>query len=57
MTEEEIRDIFAYHSPNPEMVSRHEHIRARMTELVLEIAALLPPSAERMLFIRGMQQA
>ncbi len=57
MTEAEIRETFRYHSANPEMVQKHEHIRAHMTKLVVEIAAMLPLSAERMLFIRDMQRA
>ena len=57
MTHDEIANTFRYHSPNPEMIAKHEHIRAHITALVQEIAAMLPISVERALFIRDMQRA
>ena len=57
MTEEQIRETFKYHSPNPDMVEIHEGIRELMTETVVTVAASLPPSRERSLYITLMQQA
>ena len=57
MTEEQIRNTFRYHSPNPDMVRVHETIRRRMTLTVIGIAGLLPPSRERSTFITKMQEA
>ena len=56
MTEEQIRDIFRYHSPNPESIWVHETIRKKITLITVEIAALIPESRERSLFITHMQQ-
>ena len=57
MTEAEIRDVFSYHSPNPEAVAAHEAIRERITETVIEVASKLPHSRERSAFITLCQQA
>ena len=57
MTEDQIRETFKYHSPNPAMVKRHEKIRETMTETAVVVAALIPTSRERSLFITFMQQA
>lgn len=57
MTEQEIRNLFAYHSPNPKSVKVHEFIRESITKTVLEVADKLPDSYERGAFIRKMQQA
>ena len=57
MTEGDIRNTFQYHSPNPAAVKLHEIIREEMTETVVSVAELLPPSRERSLYITLMQQA
>ena len=57
MTEEEIREIFRYHSPNPASISAHEAIRAQMAETCVFVTKELPWSRERSLFITLMQQA
>ena len=57
MTEPEIRDTFRYNSPNPEARAVHELIRSLVTETVVTVAAHIPPSRERSLFITLMQQA
>ena len=57
MIEAEIRETFRYHSPSPEAVQAHETIRMMMTDTVVEIAAKLPPSRERSMFITLCQQA
>ena len=56
MTEEQIRNTFQYHSPNPESIKVHEAIRELITETTVMIAALIPESRERSLFITHMQQ-
>ena len=57
MTEAEIRNTFKYHSPDPERVKTHEVIREMMTDVTVVIAAELPSSRERSLYITLMQQA
>ena len=57
MKEDEIRNTFKYHSPDPDAVATHEVIRELMTETVVTIAGSLPSSRERSLFITLMQQA
>ena len=57
MMPDEIRETFRYHSPNPDMVKRHEAIRQTMTEATIKVAAMLPSSRERSLFITDMQRA
>ena len=57
MTESEIRDTFRYHSPDDAARETHELIRSLVTTTVVEIAALLPHSRERALFITLCQQA
>ena len=57
MTEQEIRETFRYHSPDPPAVQAHEAIRETMTETVVKIAMSIPVSAEREQFIRLCQQA
>ena len=57
MTQEEIKNTFRYHSPNPASVVAHEQIRKRMTALVIDIAGMIPHSRERSLFISLCQQA
>ena len=57
MTEDEIRNTFQYHSPNPDAVSRHETIRESMTETAVKVAGMIPASRERSLYITLMQQA
>ena len=56
MTEEQIRDTFRYHSPNPQAIWVHEAIRKKITLVTVEIAELIPESRERSLFITHMQQ-
>ena len=57
MIEEQIRETFKYHSPSPSAVKHHEKIRETMTEAAVVVAAMLPLSRERSLFITLMQQA
>ena len=57
MTEPEIRETFRYHSPDAAARETHERIRHRMTETAVEVAALLPPSRERSMFITDLQRA
>lgn len=57
MTEAEIRETFRYHSPDPRRVQMHEEIRETITEATVKIAAMLPTSRERSLFITDMQRA
>ena len=57
MTEKEIRETFRYHEPDTVKVEVFDGIRARMTEMVVATAAVLPPSRERSLFITLCQQA
>ena len=57
MKENEIRNTFKYHSPDPDAVILHEGIRELMTETVVSVAELLPLSRERSLYITLMQQA
>ena len=57
MTKEEIRETFKYHSPSPDAVRVHENIRELMTDVVCDVAAQLPPSRERSLYITLCQQA
>ena len=57
MTEDQIRNTFKYHSPNPRMVELHQAIRHQMTETAVAVAMQLPPSRERSVFITKMQEA
>ena len=57
MTEAEIRETFRYHSPNPDMIKKHEEIRRTLTDAVVKVAGLCPDSRERNCFIALMQQA
>ena len=57
LTEDQIRETFKYHSPDPQARARHEDIRHFMTETVVTIAEKLPASRERSMFITLMQQA
>ena len=57
MTEEQIRETFKYHSPSPDAVKHHERIRENMTETAVTVAAMLPASRERSMYITLMQQA
>ena len=57
MTEQEIVEIFTFHPPDAARIDAHERVREVMRDATLELAALLPPSRERSLFITEMQQA
>lgn len=57
MTEKEIRDSFRYHSPDAEQLERFETIRETMIDATVKVAALIPDSRERSLFITNMAQA
>lgn len=57
MTEDQIRDTFRYHAPTDRKVMVFEQIRERMTETAVEVAAKLPVSRERSMFLTLMQQA
>ena len=57
MTPEKIRNTFRYHSPGPESQKKHEAIRKCIIETVLVVAAMIPESRERSLFITKMQEA
>ena len=57
MTGKQIRETFRYHSPSPESVAAHEIVRREMTDTVVSLAAGLPHSRERSMFISLMQQA
>ena len=57
MTEKEIRNTFMYHSADGNAIRAHEAIRTLITETAVTIANVLPESAERMLFLRHLQQA
>ena len=57
MTEAEILETFRYHSPNPGNVKRHESIREHMAATTVYVAACIPDSRERSLYITLMQQA
>lgn len=57
MNEAQIRETFRYHAPTERKVSTFEKIRELMTETAVEVAALLPHSRERSVFITHMQQA
>lgn len=55
--EREIRNAFRYHAPTEEKVQMHERVRERMTDVAVEIAAMLPPSREKSLFLERLQEA
>lgn len=57
MTEEQIRNTFRYHSPDPDRVAAHEAVRETITEAVVNVASILPNSRERSTFITLCQQA
>ena len=57
MTEAQIRETLSYHAPNTRKVSTFEDIRSRMTETAVAVAAQLPNSRERSMFLTLMQQA
>lgn len=57
MTEAQIRDTFSYHAPTDRKVATFDDIRSRMTETAVAVAAQLPNSRERSMFLTLMQQA
>lgn len=58
MDEDMIHDIFAHHPPKDEYVAqRHENVRNITKHAALWFFAHLPPSAERTLAIRKLQEA
>ena len=57
MTEAEIRNVFRYHAPSPESIAAHEMVRTVMVDAVTTIAADIPLSRERSLFITLCQEA
>ena len=57
MTEAEIRNTMRYHAPTSERVELHEEAREAMIQTTCKVAAMLPNSRERSLFITDMQRA
>ena len=57
MTEAEIREMMRYHKPDENRVKMHQEIRNVLTNVTCYVAAMLPNSRERSLFITDMQRA
>ena len=57
MTEAQIRETLRYHAPDDRKRKTFEDIRTTITEATVKVAALLPNSRERSLFITDMQRA
>lgn len=57
ITAEAIRDRFRHHPPASDGVVRaHEHARARVTDLALDLYDLLPDTRERALALTALEE-
>ena len=56
MTDEQLRNIFSYHSPISDQPKRYESIRAEALAFARVINALCPESREKSLAITNLQQ-
>jgi len=56
MTEDQIENIFTYHSPNSEQVERYTKIRNEAKSLALTLHAYCPESREKSLALTSLQQ-
>jgi len=57
MIDEELKNIFTYHSPKNDQPKRYEALRIFAYNFALEINALCPDSREKSLAITNIQQA
>ena len=55
--EADIRDLFRYHAPSPEMTYKFEIVRAAIEAAALAIDAECPPGADRTAAIRKLKEA
>lgn len=56
MTDEEIRKLFTYHSPNDQSVQHMQVIRKKSQELALLVNQLVPESADKTASIRKLRE-
>lgn len=54
---DEIRDLFMYHAPSPEMTAKFNAIRAAIETAALVIDAECPPGADRTAAMRKLKEA
>ena len=57
MTNEQIENIFSYHTPKQDQIPRYNIIREKAKELALVIVENTPASAEQTLAIRSLHAA
>ena len=57
VNEAEIRDLFRYHAPSPEMTRKFEAIRSAIETAALVIDAECPPGADRTAAMRRLKEA
>jgi hypothetical protein len=56
-TDDELRDLFTYHSPNATQVPRYQEIRTAALQLARAIVDCTPPSADQSAAIRKVREA
>ncbi len=57
MTNDEIRDLFMYHAPTPEMTAKFLLVRDAIETAALAIDANCPPGADRTAAMRKLKEA
>lgn len=57
MTRDEIRDLFTYHAPTPEMTAKFLVIRAAIEQAAFAIDENCPPGADRTAAMRKLKEA
>ncbi len=57
MTNDEIRDLFMYHAPTPEMTAKFLVVRDAIEKAAIAIDAECPPGADRTAAIRKLKEA
>lgn len=57
MTEAEIKDLFTYHAPTPEMTAKFLVVRDAIEKAALAIDSQCPPGADRTAAMRKLKEA
>ena len=57
MTHDEIKDLFEYHAPSPDMTAKFIPLREAIVAAAIKINDLCPPGADRTAAIRKLKEA
>lgn len=57
MTEAEIKDLFTYHAPSPEMTTKFLLVKEAIVKAALAINEHCPPGADRTAAMRKLKEA